>query len=172
MTKLLSIFALAFASACSLGSCSNSTSSTPGTSAEHIAQDSDFANFAAWTQTVPHRMGFDPSGLLSSGMAHGVNDPTISRYIYLKQASATVDASGNFPVGTVFYKNLKMNGMNVMGTGMVKRGGSYNSTGRSCEYFLLSADGKITSRGDTLMGGMCQSCHNSAPSGHDYIFTK
>jgi hypothetical protein len=169
--KILATLIVAALPFASLISCkTNSTGSL--TPSEYTASNADFSGFASWSQTVSPRHGFDPSGVLSSGMAHGVNDSTITRTIYVKQPAATVDQSGNYPVGTIFYKNLTMNGMTAMGTGMVKRGGTYNSSGRNWEYFMLGADGKIMARGDTLMGGMCQGCHSSAAAGHDYIFTK
>ncbi len=167
--KFISSFIILSASVLTLSSCKNDTVSTPSTP-EFVAENKSFANFMTWAQTVQPRHGKDPAGLISN--AHGSDDSTMTRTIYINSADAKRDASGQFPVGTIFAKDMTMaNGMSAMVTGMAKRGGEYNKTGNGWEFFMVM-NGSIVARGDTLMGGMCKGCHTGAGIGKDFVFTK
>ncbi len=169
--KLVALSLLAL----SLASCSNSTSSPSTTAAsQYIAQDSSFANFQSWARDGAPRIGPDPTGLLgtnsSTGGPHGCCDTLVTRITYMNSSNPQRDASGHFPIGTIFVKTSSMNGQVQMVTGMAKRSGGYNNTGNGWEYFMLSPmNGTIMARGDTLMGGMCKGCH---AAGKDDIFTR
>jgi hypothetical protein len=161
MLLTCAVSALVF-SACS----DEATDSTP---TEFIASESDFAGYSSWTKTTADRVGEDPAGMTHG--AHGASDSSILRKIYVKQASAVRSGAGQFPVGTMFAKEMTMAGLVQVVTGMAKRGNSYDASGNDWEYFMIGADGKFIGRGDTLMGGGCKGCHG-ANAGQDYIFTK
>jgi hypothetical protein len=147
--------------------CSEDTVDTTPT--EFIATESDFNGYASWSKTTADRVGEDPAGLTHG--AHGASDSSILRKIFLKQSAAVRGSSGQFPVGTMFAKEMSMAGLVQVVTGMAKRGNSYDASGNDWEYFMIGADGKFLGRGDTLMGGGCKGCH-SATADKDYIFTK
>jgi hypothetical protein len=55
---------------------------------------------------------------------------------------------------------------------MAKRGGTFNSQHKGWEWFVIDpASGTIASRADTLMGGLCNSCH-VVNADEDYVFTR
>ncbi|MEO6938563.1 MAG: cytochrome P460 family protein [Candidatus Kapaibacterium sp.] len=164
--KILGLTLLAFA----IGSCASNSTSAPTTPSEFTATTTDFSNYTTWTQNGTPRRGVDPAGLLGMG-AHGGNDSMVTRTIWMKQINPERNASGQFPVGTIFLKESSMQGSVPMVTAMSKRGGSYNASGNGWEYFMLSG-GQIMGRGDTLMGGMCKGCHTSAGTGKDFVFTR
>lgn len=137
---------------------------------ETIADDNTFKDFASWT-LVTTRTGADPA---LGGMAHGGNDSTVTRKIYIKENVSLTN--GQYPRGTVVVKqSTKPDGSMNEITAMVKRGGGFDSEHNDWEYFMLMPDGKIADggkmRGSALMEGMCRMCHKSA-SNKDYIFTK
>jgi hypothetical protein len=137
---------------------------------EFIAADADFAGYQDWAQPITPQKGPDPAGLV--GGAHGANDSSLTRYIFINDNSVTRDANGNFPVGTRLVKEVQMeDGTVATVTAMVKRGGSFNDSHRNWEWFLLDEDGKIQSRGGDLMDNMCNGCHAQNAS-EDYVFTK
>jgi hypothetical protein len=156
----------------SLTACSGTTSTPPSTTpTEFVASAADFANYTTWTQNGAPRHGVDPSGLLKMG-AHGGNDTNVIRTIYMNPSNPQRDAGGHFPTGTILLKESGMKGQTpMMVTAMAKRGGSYNSDGNGWEFFMLSS-GQIMGRGDTLMGGMCKSCHAGAGASKDDVFTR
>jgi hypothetical protein len=137
---------------------------------EYVAGDADFAAYTSWGQPVAPIKGKDPAGLV--GDAHGADDENMTRHIFVNDNNVARDASGNFPIGTRFVKEVrKADGSVAMVTAMVKRGGDFNSSNRNWEWFMLGADGKIMDRGGNLMDNMCNGCH-AKNSSKDYIFTK
>ena len=139
--------------------------------AEFVASNADFAGYASWTKVAGPLSGPDPAGLLSGG-AHEGSNPIVSRTVYVNNGGA-VRGNGQFPNGTIFVKTLTDSAGNVpMITAMAKRGGSFNTSHKGWEWFLLDpATGSVTARSDTLMGGMCNGCHTASSLG-DYVFTK
>jgi hypothetical protein len=137
---------------------------------EFIADDNTFSGFASWT-LVDTRNGADPA---LGGMAHGGNDSSVTRKIYIKE-NVTM-SNGQYPRGTVVVKqSTKPDGSMNEITAMVKRGNSFDKDHNDWEYFMLMPDGKIADsgkmRGSELMSGMCRMCHKGAKD-KDYLFTK
>lgn len=163
---------IAIAAGSALSSCSKDETTNPPENTEFIAQDADFSNFTAWTKVVGPLNGPDPAGLLSTG-AHSGDDSSISRTVFINNASATRGSNGEFPNGTILVKELKMaDGTIPMITAMAKRGGEFNKTYKGWEWFMLDpATNKVMTRADTLMGGTCNGCHNSNAD-KDLVFTK
>jgi hypothetical protein len=155
-----------------IAACSSNDTTTNPTSTEFVAKDADFAGFTSWTQTITPRMGPDPAGLLNGG-AHSGNDTSLTRTIFINNASAARDANGQFPNGTILVKQLKMrDGTVPVITAMVKRGGEFNKNNKGWEWMLIDpASGKISMRSDTLLSGLCNGCH-SANADKDYVFTR
>ncbi len=161
-------FLLCFAIAVS--ACSDDDNTTNTTPEEFTAQSSNFAGFRSWAQTITPQHGPDPGGFLHD--AHAANDDNMTRYIYVNNASATRNSSGNYPNGTIFVKEMKMSDGSSAGVlAMVKRGGSFNSGNRGWEWFMLDSAGTIQDRSATLMNGLCNGCHVAA-SAKDFAFTK
>ncbi len=162
--------------ALSLGSCSSTTSNPPASNSEFVADSANFAKFTTWAQDGAPRVGPDPTVLLGNdstvGGPHGCCDTNVTRTTYMNSANPQRDASHQFPTGTIFLKTSSMGGQVQMITAMAKRGGSYNPSGHGWEWFMLSPNGQIMTRGDTLMGGMCQGCHSAAGPDKDFIFTR
>jgi hypothetical protein len=169
--SLLMAAAMAVALLTGISSCADDAASTNTTPTEFTATDADFANFTTWAKVTGPLKGPDPAGLI--GGAHEAQDSTMSRTVYVNNAASVRGTGGHFPNGTILVKELKRaDGTVPMITAMVKRGGSFNSAHRGWEWVLLDpANGKIMSRADTLMGGMCNGCHSGAAS-KDYVFTK
>lgn len=153
------------------GGCSDEPASSNTTPQEFVATAAAFGGYNTWQQTVAPLRGPDPAGML--GGAHEGNDSSMTRSIVINPATAQRGSNGEFPVGTVLVKELRMtDGTVPMITAMAKRGGEFNRSGNGWEWFLVSpGDGSILARGDTLMGGMCQGCH-SAKASQDYVFTR
>ena len=160
---LFSLLALIGIGGCSSGG--RTTSSGP----EYIADAHAFDNISKWGQTVAPRHGADPSGM--HGMAHMADNAMAIRTIYVNHTDAERGSNGQFPKGTIFAKDISVDGKSIGVTAMVKRGGSYSRNGNGWEYFTLM-NGMVASHGDTLMGGMCMGCHSHAGSEQDFIFTK
>jgi hypothetical protein len=148
--------------------CSKESTPTNNTPAEFIASDANFSGFTTWTQTTTPRRGPDPA----LGVAHEGNDTSVTRYMYINNASATRSNSGQYPNGTIIVKEMKRNGANIAVMGMVKRGGDFNKDHNGWEWVVLDNAGKIQSRSATLMDGMCNGCHSSVKTTKDYVFTK
>ncbi|MEX2591994.1 MAG: cytochrome P460 family protein [Anditalea sp.] len=139
---------------------------------EFVATSADFANFRSWTE-VAMNQGPDPA----LGPAHGGNDETVTRTIYVKD-NVERNSNGEFPVGTLVVKDTRDGqGNNMEVTAMVKRGNGFNPANNDWEWFMLTPDGEIAEdngvvmRGATLMDGMCGSCHSQASS-KDFVFSK
>jgi len=163
---LVTSIAIAFA----VPACSDDKDDTNVTPAqEFVADNSSFATFKTWNQPAgPHR-GKDPAEI---GSAHGADSMSIQRFIYLNNSTAARDGNGNFPNGTIFVKQVVHdNGTILATTAMVKRGGSFNSSHRGWEWFLLNTDGTISQRGADVMGGACNSCHQ-ANAAKAYVWAK
>ena len=79
------------------------------------------------------------------------------RRIYKKQLQANPDTTqAGYPVGTIIVKEIQQNGAVTELTGMVKRGGAFNTANNGWEWFTLDpATSGIMARGSDLMSGMC-----------------
>ena len=168
-TTTLHLLSLFFVAAIVIQACSKDDDKTdePENSNEFIANDDTFANFQTWPLKATLK-GADPA----VGNLHGGNDSTVTRNIYIKDD--VVRENGLFPQGTVIVKHS----FNTAGslneyTGMVKRGGNFNSNNNGWEYFSLNADGSIaTAAGVELRGSdllTCDDCHAGAKS-TDYVY--
>lgn len=169
MVKLISFLVASVFLGASLFLNSCSEDSTTPTPQEFIADNSTFSGFSSWT-LVDTRNGADPA---LGGMAHGGNNETVTRKIYIKENKSLVN--GQYPVGTVVVKqSTNPEGMNEI-TAMVKRGNKFNTEAGDWEWFMLEPNGNIADggkmRGAKLMDGMCAGCHAGA-SAKDYVFTK
>lgn len=164
------LVACALVGSTGLISCGDDETTDPNAN-QFVATDASFANYSTWTKVDGPIKGRDPAGAI--GTAHAADDTTVVRNIYINNATATRGANGEFANGTVLVKDLrKADGTLLMITAMAKRGGDFNKSHKGWEWFLLDpASGKIASRADTLMGGMCNGCHAGAAS-KDYVFTK
>lgn len=165
----LKFFLLAAAAIIMLSFSSCSEDSSKSTPQEFIADDNTFSGFSGWT-LVDTRNGADPA---LGGMAHGGNNETVTRKIYIKDNKSRVN--GQYPVGTVVVKqSTNPEGMNEI-TAMVKRGNKFSTDAGDWEWFMLEPDGKIGDggkmRGANLMDGMCAGCHTAAKA-KDFVFTK
>lgn len=160
------IFSAACASLMILG-CSEADPAAPEQT-EFVAHATDFAGLTAWTETVPARVGPDPASAV--GGAHGADDTTLRRWMWIKQPGATRSVSGQFPNGTILAKQTRRGDTVLMTLAMVKRGGSFNTAGKGWEWFVLNTDGSIDTRGGAeVMGGACNACHAGAL---DNVFTR
>jgi len=148
-----------------LNSCNDDDDSNP----EFIADDETYENFMTWVVEAENQ-GPDPA----LGPAHGGNDETVTRTVYVKNGQDRVD--GEFPVGTLIVKHSHNpdNTVNAF-TAMVKRGNDFNTDGGDWEWMFLNADGTIaTDSGNQMRGadlGQCLNCHSAAASS-DYVFSK
>lgn len=173
-TNLVWLAAVGLGAAMVFNSCKkdDDDNDTTPVAKEHVADNSTFSNWSSWTLNET-RMGADPS---LGPMAHGGQDTTFTRKIYIKDNAKLVN--GSYPEGTVIVKHSENgDGSRKEYTGMVKRGASFNSDKGGWEYFMLEANGNIAKdttgmemRGADLMNGMCQGCHTGAKS-LDYVFT-
>jgi len=163
MRKITFLSLLFFCSAV-FWNCQNKNEDTPSPSnpmnpnnpaSEFVAQDADFAGFKNWTKYAELA-----SAMSDDGRAHGNS----SRIMWVKQANAVRGANGQYPVGTIFVKEVQNYGI----VGMVKRGGTFNAEHQNWEWFYLSLDGKIQSRNAS---NLCNSCHLKAKN-LDYVFSK
>ena len=156
------------AMALTLSACADEA--TPTAPEEFIAQESDFVGYAAWEQTTAPRTGVDPSGAL--GGAHAEMDTNMIRSMFVSPNGAQRTDGGQYPVGTIFAKEMKTTGDTVvMITAMAKRGNNFDASGNDWEYLVLDGTGAITGRGADLMNGMCRACHTGAQA-LDYVFTR
>lgn len=155
--------------AAGVSACSDTSTNTPAS--EFIAKDADVATYDSWTQTTTPRTGADPAGKLFG--AHEEADTNLTRYIRISSAGAARGSNGQYPSGTILLKEMKLKNGTIVGiTGMAKRGGEYSKANNGWEYmFVDPTTRKITSRGDTLMGGGCRGCHEAVKD-RDYTFTK
>ncbi len=124
-------------------------------SQEFIAQDADFLGFKNWTKYAEL-----PSAMSADGRAHGNG----SRIMWVKQANAVRDTKGQYPIGTIFVKEVQNYGIVVM----AKRGGSFNAEHQNWEWFYINLEGKILSRNAS---SLCNNCHLKAKN-LDYVFSK
>jgi len=133
--------------------------------AEFIADAGSFANYNAWN-FITSEQGASPS----LGQAHQGNNEDAVRKVFQKDNNLRSD-NGQYPVGTIFFKETKDGDGNVIEmTGMAKRGNDYDADHNNWEWFMLDpATGDIANRG--LFEGMCYGCHTSALA-TDYVFTK
>lgn len=145
------------------------SSDEPNTQSQFIASESDFIGYSNWSK-IDERVGEDPAGYTKG--AHGAADSSILRKIFVKQSGVVRNESNQFPLGTIFAKEMSINGVTDIITIMTKRGGDYDEGGNNWEYFMVSPSGSILGRGDTLMGGGCKGCHSFAGTGRDFIFSK
>jgi hypothetical protein len=133
---------------------------------ESIATDATFSGFTSW-QLAKTFTGFnaDLAG------AHAGSDSFSTRKVYFKNGQSIVN--GAYPIGTVIVKHVLKKDNTSEYVGMVKRGNNFNTAVANWEWFLLNANGSISSRGGaTMMSGACNSCHLKAPSGKDFVFSK
>lgn len=157
MLMLLAAFGLIFTS------CKDDEDDDPVT--EFIADDGSFENYDAWNY-ITENMGPDAA----LGPAHAGNDSTAVRKIWQNNDNTRSDG-GKYPVGTIFFKEVKNEGGDVIGlTAMAKRGNDFDPDHNDWEWFMLDpATGNIAERG--LFDGMCFSCHMAAED-TDYVFSK
>ena len=169
---ILTLTLLSIAVAVVFQACNKDDDDDPAPKAnEFIADDNSFAGFESWG-LHDTRMGADPA---LGPMAHGGNDSTVTRKIYIKDGASAVN--GVYPTGTLIAKrSTSPAGMDMI-TAMAKRGNKYNTAGNDWEYFILNADGSIVTdstgtvlRGATLMNSGCTNCHAGATT--DYVYTK
>lgn len=168
-TRFIAVLLAATVLLFTMHSCNDDEDPNP----EFIADDETFENFMTWVVEAENQ-GPDPA----LGEAHGGNDETVTRTVYVKNGQDRVE--GEFPVGTLIVKHSKNpdNSVNEF-TAMVKRGNDFNTSGGDWEWFMLNPDGTIATdpssgnkmRGANLMNGMCLSCHSAAAS-DDYVFSK
>jgi len=170
-----SVLALLFTGMLTMQACKKDEPDPPAPPApdpvQFVANNSSFEDWMNWP-LVNELSGADP-GL---GMAHGGNDETVTRRVYIKDGQTRV--GGTFPQGTILVKHSS-NPDNTVDeyTAMVKRGGNYDTDFNNWEYFMLTPTAEIAvdgagnpMRGNVLMGGMCRSCHGGAAA-QDYVFT-
>ena len=150
-----------------LQSCNDDDDPNP----EFIADDETFENFMTWVVEAENQ-GPDPA----LGPAHGGNDETVTRTVYVKNGQDRV--GGEFPVGTLIVKHSKNpdNSVNAF-TAMVKRGNDFNADGGDWEWMFLNADGTIATddSGNQMRGadlGQCLNCHSAGAAVSDYVFSK
>lgn len=140
---------------------------------EFIATLEDIKEYKSWT-LVDQVTGDN----LANGGAHSVSG---TRKTYKKQASASpYTEAGKYPVGTIIVKEItNTSGAITHLYAMVKRGGSFNSTGGGWEWYTPSTN--LSSVGSLGTGSGCSGCHSKAgdktksdPSflGVDYVFYK
>lgn len=137
---------------------------------EYAAAASDFSNYRTWG-LIQDTTAVSPY----LGGAHKSSDSTAVRRIYKKQLLANPDTTqAGYPVGTIIVKEIQQNGAVTEITGMVKRGGSFNTANNGWEWFTLDpTTSGIMARGADLMSGMCNGCHSLAKTstiGADYVF--
>lgn len=133
--------------------------------AEFIADDATFADYDAWTFITENQ---GPDAAL--GPAHASNDSLAVRKVWQNNDNTRSDA-GNYPVGTIFFKEVKNDAGAVIGlTAMAKRGNGFDPDHNDWEWFMLDpVTGNIAERG--LFDGMCWGCHQASAS-TDYVFSK
>jgi len=140
-----------------------------------IATSSSFSGYKTWKLESTTK---GPAILL--GAAHqGLND-SVTRKVYFKDGKTRVGSS--YPIGTLIVKEATdTSGKVIEVTAMAKRGNNFNASAGNWEWFVLNTNGTgnilkdstgIEMRGgSTMMGGMCNSCHNAA-SAKDFTFSK
>lgn len=141
--------------------------SLSGEPVEVVKKIEDFKEYTTW-RFVRTLLGPDPF----LGGSHG--NGTVFRSIYVSPADAKL-VNGQFPVGTMFLKQLRTNIDGTPGeitdalTVMVKRGGKFNADGNGWEYFMT--DTALTQA--MMRGGddtMCFGCHSAAKD-RDFVFS-
>lgn len=137
---------------------------------DYEAALSDFDGYRSWTPTTAPRVGPDPANRLGIG-SHGWTDSALVRSMWVKQPGAVVDNLGNYPIGTIFLKELVRDGRVESIVAMVKRAWDFSPKGRGWEFFVIE-NGAIVARGDTIMKSSCHHCHGHAPFGKDMVFTR
>ena len=159
--SLMLIFLTAFAFV--MTSCDDDDDDDPA--AEFIADAGSFENYDAWN-FITETMGPDAA----LGPAHEGNDSLATRKIW-QNNNNTRSEDGKYPVGTIFFKEVKDDAGAIIGlTAMAKRGGDFDPDHNDWEWFMLDpATGDIADRG--LFDGMCFSCHMAAED-TDYVFSK
>ena len=129
---------------------------------------SDFKDYLNWRLL---RAISGPNPALGGGAHSG--DTNYFRLVYVQPAEAR-PIGGQYPVGTIFVKELRENDNgkpgNVTGaiTVMVKRGGTFSPEGNGWEYFMTDLAFTQT----LAQGGsetMCFSCHNSVKD-RDFVW--
>ena len=142
---------------------------------EKIAEAIDFDNFREWP-LIDEREDRNP--LL--GGAHGVTVDGSVRRVYQKQIYA--NPTSEYPIGTILVKEVTSGDDVLEVTGMVKRGGDFNSSGNDWEWFIIDdATGEVAlddsgnpRRGADLNNGGCVGCHAGATrasgEGIDFVF--
>lgn len=136
---------------------------------EFVAADTSFAGFTRWARVAGPIIGPDPAGL--EGNAHSGSQLDRQREVFLNHASATRGSNGQWPIGTIFAKQISdTSGNAVYSIAMAKRGGSFNAKHQGWEWFMIdNSTGAILQRGDSLVGG-CNGCHEFSTK--DYVFSK
>jgi hypothetical protein len=151
-----------------MAACARETVGDPPVT-EFVAHEADFSGYRSWAAIGEPRRGPDPAGRTGVG-SHGSNDSALVRTVRLNRSDASVDSSGNYPIGTIFLKEVTRDGSTESITAMVKRGGGFNSTGRGWEYFIIE-NGTVLERGAGIDGNRCALCHGHSSAGNDFIFT-
>ncbi len=172
LKRLLSIAFLLASTTIVIQSCEKEDDKDTNTVTDLNADDNTFKDFMTWTK-VDTRKGADPA---LAGMAHGGNDTSVTRNIYVKNNQKAVN--GKYPVGTIIVKHSSNTAGSVNEyTAMVKRAAGFDAAASDWEYFMLNPtnlsigeDGGNKMRGSGLMGGMCKGCHAGATV--DYVFTQ
>lgn len=132
---------------------------------EFVATLGSFAGYQNWT-VVRESIGTEPNGLLSGAHMEG---QSVWRVAYMFPANAQ-PANGEYPVGTMFIKELRTDNNGVPGTVMgnltisVKRGGNYDPAANNWDFLMVSAalDSTLVRGGNTTG---CNGCHQIAEQG-------
>ncbi len=154
-SKIMACLAVAFfVFACSQTNTPTPTT-TPVTTAEFVAQDTDFKDFRKWAVVATLAQA-----LSADGRAH----TDAARTIWINK-NVSRGTTNEYPNGTIFVKEVQGSYGIV---GMAKRGGTFNTTHNGWEWFKLDSDGKILNRSSS---NTCNSCHAKVKN-LDYAFTK
>jgi hypothetical protein len=138
--------------------------------ADFDAKDADFAGFDRWALAAKTNM---PSDSLKA--AHSGTDPTVTRFIYVKD-NAKRKESGQFPVGTLVVKRVqKADGTFGGAVGMVKRGATFDPQNNNWEYLVLNPTTgavALSQNGNPNRGKLagCIACHLDAAN-TDFVFS-
>ncbi len=140
---------------------------------EYVASARDFRDYESW-RVIDYSIG-QANPLL--GGAHRGGDERYSRRVYLRPGSVMKDSA--WAVGTIILKetftwedSVRRLSPSDGVLAMVKRGRRFNPRGSGWEWFSLSENGRIVSRGGDRVG-MCNVCHRYAvvqDRGMDFVF--
>lgn len=132
-----------------------------------------FADYKSWDL-----IEYDESPTNLAGGAH-IDDANLRR-VYQKHIYANPQDAGalGYPIGTAIVKDISKDGAIQQIVAMVKRGGSFNSSGGNWEFFILDPNdpsqvSKNASGAENRGAiGACVACHSGASddAGSDFVF--